>query len=956
MSSHDQFETRQEIEAALRTALREPEGIPSTEPTTPERQWYRELAAVLGPFSPSDLDDLWGDAKASKKGWPGGVLDIAPDCEVVARGNWLLKSEVRSEVLAQLVSEDRLVGALASTDNLKQDPYRQAFEELSRGEPLSLANRSVEELRCLRQVLQWFGRNAPVRISIEEVQQALDARQLVEPFYKLAQNFRGRDSELNRLRDFVEVYRASNIYEGITRGVRGAVGIKRRTPQVMWGPGGIGKSALISRFILEHARIGEHVAAKVEGPLKIPYVYLDFDRVELDPLRPESLLTDVVLQLVKQYPDREFEKLAIDWQRRIKKSQRRTARTAPNGPRISDVRPDHKLIKQILTRLDDWMGNRITQDHETQPPLLLVLDTFEEVQLGGEARERQAASFINDFQSIYSHLRVVICGRAKMRYLEAEQHELKGLDDHAADQLLADRAVDGPDLREAIISRVGTSPLSLILAAEAVAQSSKENQTEALDEIRTHNWLFQRIDAAEIQGQLYHRILKHIRDLRVRKLAHPGLVMRRITPDIIRYVLAKPCGLDPNDAGELFELIGQNVSLVNRNPDGSLQHRPDVRRIMLRSMLSGTRYTRAIHEIHRAAVDYYATQSNPDPGTIGEQVYHMLMLDAAGAELEELATRADRRSLELAWEDPMPPLAHTWLTRYLGIESEAADWQAARLDDWEQHVRGKVEELLAIGENERALARLDEREDRTPGSPLYELEALALGAIGRVREALKVVDMGTNSAQGARRADVALKLCLIGANLAFSIKDHILFRRYLNEGFELAQTEKDAVASLALARLRLDGQRQLESNKNSEEEATTKLVDVFLQTPADVLRDEGELVGGILNDIGADHPIMLEHVIRVLKPVNPGEEGIERLAAVLTNADTSRGFQQRKHALFRELGVSDENAPWSTVIERASTYGTFDKALTAAVRYGSLNASDLKTVAEIMAPNFSALK
>jgi cellulose synthase operon protein C len=946
------FTSREEFEAAFQAALQTVDtATPQIAAITPAHQHSREMAAIIGPFAPQDLKAL-----TEEKEWINRLNIIAADCDIVAGGNWLLKFEIRQGVLAQIVSERRLSEVLARSVPLQNDPYYQVIEELASAESLTLRGRDVEQLRRLRQVLIWFGDAAPTQISIDEVEQALASRQLVEPFYKLTESFCGRDAELELLRDYVEVYQASNLYEGMERSIKGAFGIRQRKPQVIWGTGGIGKSALISRFILEHAEIGANVDVKVEGPRMIPYAYLDFDRVELDPLRPESLLTEVSLQLLKQYPNKDLEQQAIDWQQIIRRSQRRYARTSPDGPRGRGVTPDSRLAELIKNKLNDWLQFDLFAD-STLPPLLLVLDTFEEVQLGGEARERQVAAFIEQMQEIYPRVRVVICGRAKVRYLSAHQQELIGLDTDSANALLRDKGIDEIEMREVIVSRIGTSPLSLILAAEAVRQIATENRGTALEDIRTRNILLQRIDAAEIQGQLYDRILKHIRDLGVRKLAHPGLVLRRITPDIIRHVLAEPCGLNPDDAEILFNSIGDNVTLVNHNPDGSLQHRPDVRRVMIRNMLSGTRYSNTIEKIHRAAVNYYATQAKHTAVTRGEHIYHLLMLDDVSSKLDSLAAEADRRSLEFAWEDPMPPRAHAWLTRYLGFESNDVDWKNAELGDWEQHVYGKARELLVTGEAEQALKRIRERKDRTPGSVLYLLETQALDQLGRIKPALKVVDAGINSALSSASTATALRLAMLGARLALKLNDHIRFKQYLNQGAELTRPDEDVSAKLELSKLRLDGFRQLKSeNTEEEDEATMLLVNSFLQAPEEVLWQEGDLTGDILSDIGSEYPVLLEHAINVLKPVGPGDIGTDGYINILSRANENEAFKQRKPALLRELGVSDPETSWEQVAQQSLDYGTFDKALTAVVRHGALGSNDLRSVADMISPHMSGFK
>lgn len=949
MNAGKTFKNRKELEAALQAALHKADDTQQEVNVTPAHMRCREVAAIIGPFLPQDLISVVG-----KKDWFNRLNTIAKDCDIVAGGMWLLKFEIRHAVLAQIVAEARLPDVLAASVALKKDPYRQVIEEFALSGTIDIKGRDVEQLRQLKQVLIWFSDVLPVQVNMKEVEQALAARQLIEPFYKLTEHFYGRYSELELLRDFVEVYEASNVIEGISRDIKGAFGISQRTHQVIWGAGGIGKSALIGRFILEHAEIGSNVTAKVAGPHKIPYAYLDFDRVELDPLRPESLLTDVTLQLLKQYPDSRLEEQAKGWYQMIRRNQRRSARTDPHDPRIRSAILDSKLAEMIKHELHNWLQYKLFSISQQLPPLLLVLDTFEEVQLGGEARERQTASFIEYMQEIYPRLRVVICGRAKVRYLQANQHHLTGLDSSSANKLLVDMGIETLDLRKSIISRIGTSPLSLILAAEAVNQLPADERVKALADIRTRNILFQRIDAAEIQGQLYHRILRHIRDLRVRKLAYPGLILRRITPEIIRHVLARPCGLNPDDANVLFQAIRDNVALVNHNPDGSLQHRPDVRRVMIRNMLAGTRFSNTILEIHHAAVNYYATLKDQTPITRGEQVYHMMMLNKTGAELESLADAADRRSLELAWEDPIPPRARAWLTRYLGIESSDVDWQNADLDDWEQHVYEKANELLTIGKAEKALERLRERKKRIPGSLLYVLEAQVLDQLGHMTEALNVVDEGINSSLSSGSTATALRLSILGARLALKVQNITRFKQYLDRGSELTQPDEDVAAKLELDKLRVEGFRMLEpDNKEQKEKATTTLVRSFMQTSEEVLSQESDLIGGILTEVGSEYPAVLEHAINVLKPVGPGSVGTERFVNILTKANMNQAFQQRKTALLHELGVSDPNAPWEQVAKQTLDYGTFDKALAAVVRHGALDAKDLKSVADMISPNIS---
>ena len=66
--------------------------------------------------------------------------------------------------------------------------------------------------------------------------------------------------------------------------------ISGRAPFVIWGVGGVGKTTLISKFMLEHAEaaVGHY-----------PFAYLDFDRNTISARRPSGLLMEMCLQVVR---------------------------------------------------------------------------------------------------------------------------------------------------------------------------------------------------------------------------------------------------------------------------------------------------------------------------------------------------------------------------------------------------------------------------------------------------------------------------------------------------------------------------------------------------------------------------------------------------------------------------------------------------------------------------------
>src|SRR5262249_22046143 len=121
------------------------------------------------------------------------------------------------------------------------------------------------------------------------------------------------------------------------------------------------------------------------------------------------------------------------------------------------------------------------------------------------------------------------------------------------------------------------------------------------------------------------RLLGHIHDADVQKLAHPGLVLRVITTEIIAEVLAGPCAIDVRVEGRkeaLFEALAREA-LVTREGD-ELHHRTDVRRVMLDLLRADPTKEKDVKAIHRAAVAYH--EKHASPRDRAEEIYHRLCL------------------------------------------------------------------------------------------------------------------------------------------------------------------------------------------------------------------------------------------------------------------------------------------------------------------------------------------
>jgi len=293
-------------------------------------------------------------------------------------------------------------------------------------------------------------------------------------------------------------------------------------------------------------------------------------------------------------------------------------------------------------------------DGTTRKTLLLVLDTFEEVSQRSIQHQRQLLKFVGDLQRILPRLRVVISGRGMHADLEenvgtdtwppevvglvdelaktVRPLELKELSEPDALRLLELLGSPNPRLNKAIAKRVGGHPLSLKLAAQLVATVARKLDRHPGDltvpDLFGKEWLDHMSEAL-----LYRRIIAHIPDMALQKLADPGLVLRELTADIIFRVLNTLCGLDlrtSQEAEELFDRLKQFNQLVSVQSATVVRHRPELRQRILKEMMHGQ--PKLCRAIWLGAAQYYKDGEHSRT----EELYCRLML---GQDTEHLAQR-----------------------------------------------------------------------------------------------------------------------------------------------------------------------------------------------------------------------------------------------------------------------------------------------------------------------------
>ncbi len=763
---------------------------------------YRQAAAVLSNF---ELDALNAYPRVEKSA--ATVVEFLSDTMPVARPkdgqDRTLRATARRQTLRLLKTRKKMREARAANPDIPQSPLQTMIDLVISDDVISFADLDHEHLVALSTVINWFAGildGLPDR-SLLRRHVALAA--VRAPLEVLAgqngRDFVGRAYELQQLRDYVGVLPATGNFGSVWRFVSELrYDLLDRPPLFIHGPGGVGKSTLVAKFILEHTD-------RREGNPVLPSIYLNFDRPSLSPRRLSTLLFEAANQLAQQ-----FQEVEDQVRKYVEQLQ-------------SDVQGTDALEYIKSTSNTDYQIAGFAKICEALPvddaPILFVLDTFEEVQFLGEHAVILIWEFMEELQRAQPRLRFVVSGRAHVgqRFVSKEV-PLNDLDHDSAKSYLAKQFMKigaaAPDMQvlSEVVDAIGTNPLSLRLTAWLVAREG----LEALSTIQSRRFFLIRVKAERIQAQLYDRILSHIHKSntshgqQLRQIASPGLVVRRITKDVITEVLAGPCDLllaDDDDATTLLRLLEREATLVERDPEDpehAVRHLAELRRLMLPSLVSAE--PDKTREIDEAAVRYY--QQFEQPVMRAEEIYHRLRLKQGADEVDPRWMSGVERTLGSALEE-VAPEQKLYLTQKLGNTPDSELLEQADQASWEKSTETLAQAYMGESAFEHALKAIRARgpDNRMPGSPLYYLEASALHAVGRTDEAIEVAQNGVHSMAAAAStgpAEASLLWRLISQmhesreelTRALSIADNAL---------SVSETGKDELGALQarLARIRL---------------------------------------------------------------------------------------------------------------------------------------------------------
>lgn len=613
------------------------------------------------------------------------VAALHADCVAIRRSEetvWALREPQRLAALQRLLVDGRIEAVIAANPHELARPENALFVQVLRGAPPDPRKVDGELLSAYREMARLVGGldNFNVRPDIDAIDRTLARERLLRPLRLLTDGFVGRDEELRALREHVGVLPRRSLarWLGLTRP-------PRRSALVLYGVGGVGKSALIARFVLEHLEADRR---------DLHFAWLDLERYELSDARPESLIAEIAAQVLAFEPKPDHQ------------------------PR--NVTTVAALREAIAARRGDT--------------LLVVLDTLEMV-LSTPSLVARLHDLLTAVQEDIPGLRVVAASRVPVEHTLVgagpdRTVKLSGLDRPSAVARLMQSGVSSTRA-EQVIERIGTSPLSLTLAIHLL-----RSRPDA--DIVPTDPFWRQLDDEELQGFLYTRILDRIADEQVRKVAHPGMVLRRLDADVLLHILNEPCQLglrSEEDARGMLARVADEVSLVERD-GGELRYRSDLRIAGVR-LLQRNR-PEAVFRIHEAAVRWY--RELPGPQARAEEIWHLLSL----GRLDEARERAQGEMPSFGADEALLlEQSRVFLAGYQDIERvrllfEKGDYSGVLLLLNTPGLREQYPEIAAVAlsetgklEEARALAARALRSGGSSSDATQTLERIAGSQDGR---------------------------------------------------------------------------------------------------------------------------------------------------------------------------------------------------------------------------------
>lgn len=443
-----------------------------------------------------------------------------------------------------------------------------------------------------------------------------------------------------------------------------------------------------------------------------------------------------------------------------------------------------------------------------------------------------------------------------------------------------------------ITTRVRGNPLGLRLAAQVFAREGKKG----IDEAVSARQLKEKVADEQVQSLLHLRIIEHLENEDLKRLANPGLIVRRINAEVIEQVLAEPCDLDLHrvTAEQLLNELRNEVSLVEPIDSATVKHRTDVRLIMLPAL---RRSLGAVaRQVDELAVRYWQKQSGS--AARAEEIYHRLWR----GDSEEDLTNRWMAGLGAHLEDVLDEFetvapgdwARIWLAQQLNRDLPEALRQTAGQIAFERDAERKARLLLAEGKVEEVLRVTAPRagEQRLPGSALWLIDIDAHLLRGRTSEALALVQQAFDLLANIVNTDHTLALLSRHATIQERLGQFKAAERTMVEAMTLARATNDRVAAFTCA-IALS---RLARKTNHHDDSSV----VSLRAEATALLDHDELRRAL-----ADRPALLREAAAELGPHKPEliADALERIGLEAETMAGSLVFPETLNEWLKSVGL-----------------------------------------------------
>jgi hypothetical protein len=694
-----------------------------------------ERLAVLGTFAPGLLEGAQSE----------DVLRLL--CDSLATEDAMLVERRRIDTLVRMLQRggrEELARVRATAAPLVVDgPLQRMLDAFVLGGGPPLEDRDEDELLASLEVWRWateavaragLTREIGVWPDKDQIESRLALLDVTRAVRRLAEGgCVGRETELASLHEF-------------RRTPVPFAGLLDDPAMVLYGLGGVGKSTLVARFVMD---LVEQVPASDPGV----WAYLDLDRPTLASCRPDVVLADISRQIAAQLIG---ERRGLARGEEILRRRRKGA-----GLESADDASSHRAQAIELAR---------TVHEGADGALLVVLDTYEQLESN---HPEQAGPLYETFAVLAADLprfRLVVSGRAPAeqfadRARPDRRMHVEALQPDAALELLrhfADREAQASGrpivklddaLGREVIALVGGIPLTVRLAASVLAQDGQAGIEDAVQRART----LDRVRTEFVRGFLYQRILSHVTATppvtteELRRLARAAIALRHVGVAHVERILAPELGHPQASPADLFSALASEVAFVERQDDG-LRLREELRAPALMALRLDD--PGLVQRVHQRAVEFYAALPG-DPDAALELAYHRLALGASPAEFDAATLL---RLGPIA--DELPPASAAQMRDAVGDPVHVE--QAQRREAAERDVLARADAALRAGRLTEARRMLDEQPERSPGTELHRIESRLAEAEGDLGGAVAAAqaDLGAsrNAGDPTRFAAAALRL------------------------------------------------------------------------------------------------------------------------------------------------------------------------------------------------------